>query len=206
MQERMNEQVRETITKYLGDMHSLVDHGLKAVGRQADELKKEGHPNTLRHVREMKSTLEQHTNMITARLKELGGSPTHPVKDAVSAVAGLVAGLYNEVRTEQASKSMRDNYTFFSLVSMSYLMLHTTAAGLGDRQTAQLAERGYKDAARMVMVVNRHMPELVVHELQQDKLPVTDVTEECHRLVQEAWQQAQTPGLGTTTGNQPFAS
>jgi len=125
-----------TLTTYVSDMHALVTHGLQAVERQIDNLKDEGHPEAYSAVQEIARTLRIHASMLDARTKTLGGSTTQPVKDAVSAVAGVAAGLINAVRPEEASKSIRDDYTFLSHTAIGYLMLYTTAASLGDPETA----------------------------------------------------------------------
>lgn len=192
----MDEKARETLTKYLGDMHALESHGLQSVERQVDQLKDAGHPEAYRLVQEFKRTLESHVAALDTRLKALGGSPTHPVKEVASAVLGVAAGLYNSVRTAEASKSIRDDYTFVSLTAISYLMLHTTAKGLSDTETASLAEQHYRDAARLAMEVDRVMPGLVVQELKQDGLPMIDPSQESRTMVHNAWQrQASTAGL-----------
>ena len=187
----MDEGARKTIAKYVEDMHSLVTHGLKPLGWQIDESQMQRHPEALQAVRGFRATLEGHLGALDRRMHELGTSPTTAVQDAASAVAGVVAGLYNQVRTEAASKSVRDDYTFISHCAVAYLMLHTTAAGLGDDETARLADRGYRDCARMIMEIDRLMPTLVVQELQQDGLPVRDVADECRRLVSDAWTRQQ---------------
>jgi ferritin-like metal-binding protein YciE len=197
----LDDRARETITKYLGDMHALESHGLQAISRQAEQLKDADHPEALSAVRDFKRTLEGHISALERRLEALGGSPTGPVKDAVSAATGVAAGLYNAVRNEEASKSVRDDYTFLSQTAIAYLMLHTTASGLGDDETKMLAERGYRDAARMVMQVDRLMPSLVLEELRQDGLRVDDVAEDCRAMVHDAWRRDEhsigSPKAGT---------
>src|SRR3712207_789633 len=141
----MQDKMRQTIPKYLGDLHALESHGHAAIARQVDNLKDTGHQDAYRGAVELKGMLERHLAALEARLKALGGSPTSPVKDAASAVAGVAAGVYNKVRNEEASKSIRDDYTFFSHTAIAYLMLHTTALGFGDRETGTLAEQGYRE-------------------------------------------------------------
>jgi hypothetical protein len=100
-----------------------------------------------------------------------------------------VAGLYNQVRTEAVSKSVRDDYTFLSHCSVSWLMLMTTARSLGDHDTEELAESGYRDTARLIIQVDRLMPELVVEELRQDEFPAQDVSDWARRIVSDAWNR-----------------
>jgi hypothetical protein len=187
----MAEKSQETISKYLGDMHALLDHGQQPLSRQVDQIRGLGHPEALSLVEDIDQALRRQRDEVDARLKALGGSPTGPVKEAVSAVAGVAAGVYNDLRTEQASKSLRDDYAFLGLAGVSYLMLHTTALGLGDAPTADLAARGYRACARLQEEVDRVMPGLVLAELRQDGLMVADVAAECHQLVHDAWQSGR---------------
>jgi hypothetical protein len=187
----VKDESRAVIAKYLHDMHSLVRHGHDAVRRQRDQLKDAGHPDAQGAVARWEETLDQHLAMLADRLEGIGDSTTSPVQDAAAAAAGAAAGIYNAVRSEEASKSVRDDYTFFSHCAIAYLMLHTTTASLDDRETAQVAERGYRDMARMVMEVDRLMPGLVLAELWQDGHSPKDVSAECHRLISEAWRSAQ---------------
>jgi hypothetical protein len=127
--------------------------------------------------------------------------PGSTPKPPTAVDSGVAAGLYNAARNEEASKSVRDDYTFLSHTAVAYLMLHTAAAGLGERDTVMLAERGYRDAARMVMEIDRLMPGLVLEELRQDRLQVADVSDACRTMVHDAWRReepsAESPTAGT---------
>jgi hypothetical protein len=184
----VDEKSRDVVAKYVHDMHALVGHGHQAVRRQRDQLKDSGHPDAQAAVARWEAALDQHLSMLQDRLKALGESVTSPLQDAVSTVAGVVAGIYNTVRSEEASKSVRDDYTFFSHCAISYLMLHTTTMSLGDQETANVAERGYKDMARFCMEIDDLMPGLVLAELRQDGHAARDVAAHCDRLVSEAWR------------------
>jgi hypothetical protein len=184
----MNEKGRAVLAKYLHDMHSLVGHGHEAIKRQREQLKDSGHARAHKAVEGFEATMDQHLAMLKRRLEALGESTTSPLQDAASAVAGVAAGLYNAVRSEEASKSIRDDYTFFSHSGIAYLMLHTTSEALGDRETGEVAARGYRDMARMMMEIDRFMPELVIHELRQDGHQAQDVAEKGRQLVHEAWR------------------
>ena len=187
----MEENVRKYIAKYVEDMHSLVAHGVQPIDRQIAEADKRGHADAARLIRSLKTTLEEHERLLDARLKLLGTSPTTAVQDKAAAVAGVVAGFYNQVRTEAVVKSLRDDYTFVSHCSVSWLMLLTTARALDDHDTEELAERGYRDTARLVMDIDRVLPPVVVRELQQDGLPAHDVSEWASNIVHGAWSGQQ---------------
>jgi ferritin-like metal-binding protein YciE len=186
----MDEKSRDVLAKYLHDMYSLIGHGHQAIRRQREQLKDAGHPEAERAVAGWESKIDRHVAMLEDRLKGIGESVTSPLQDAAATVAGAAAGLYNAVRSEEASKSVRDDYTFFSHSAMSYFMLHTTAMSLGDQETARLAEQGYRDMAGFCMEIDRLMPGLVIHELEQDGHAARDVSADCARLVSEAWRPA----------------
>jgi hypothetical protein len=188
----MQDNVRKYIAKYVEDMHSLVGHGLQPIEHQIGEADKRGHADAARLIRSMKTTLEEHERLLDERLKVLGTSPTTAVQDAAAAVAGVVAGFYNQVRTEAVAKSLRDDYTFISHCSVSWLMLMTTARALDDHDTEELAERGYRDTARLVMEIDRVLPRVVVQELQQDGLPAHDVSDWASNIIHGAWDREQT--------------
>ena len=191
----MQEDTRKYIAKYVEDLHSLVGHGLQPVSHQVHEAADRDHPDAARLIVDIQQTLREHERLLEQRMEALGTSPTTGVQDAAAAVAGGVAGVYNQVRTEAVSKSVRDDYTFLSNCSISWMMLLTTARSLGDHDTEELAEQGYRDCARLVMEIDRVMPSLVVEELKQDKLPAQNVAERAYGIVSDAWSRGQTRRL-----------
>ncbi len=193
----MDENTRKYVAKYVEDMHSLVTHGLQPFSQQVGEAGSRDHPEAHRAIQRFHETLKQHVDMLENRLQALGTSPTTGVQDAAAAAAGVVAGAYNKVRTEAVSKSLRDDYTFISHCGMAWLMLGVTARSLGDHDTEEMAEQGYRDCAIMAMEIDRLMPTLVVQEMRQDKLPAQDVSEWADRIVREAWQPSS---AGASTG------
>jgi len=192
----MHEQTRQYLATYVEDLHSLVTHGLQPVGHQLDEAREREHADAAPLIAELQRVLREHQHALAERMRALGTSPTTGVQDAATAVAGVVAGIYNRVRTEAVAKSLRDDSTFLSHCSISWLMLLATARSLGDHEVEELAEHGYRDCARLVMRIDRVMPSLVVEELRQDGFAAEDVADWAHRIVSDAWTREQ---VGSTT-------
>lgn len=198
---------KELIKKYLADLHALEEHGHKAIKSQRENLKDSDFPEALTLVADFEQMLDRHTSQLEAQLKSLGGNASSPVQDTASAVTGFVAGLYNAVRSEEASKSVRDDYTFFSHAAVASLMLHTTCKALGDEQTAKFANNIYRDTAKCIERIDVIMPRLIVHELKKDGLDVRDVTAAVHELISSSWGTAsdalgsrgQSSAAGTST-------
>ena len=190
----MQDQTRKYVAKYVEDLHSLVTHGLQPIGRQVSEARDRQHAEAAQLIAELQSTLQGHERLLAERSRALGTSPTTGVQDAAAAVAGVVAGIYNQVRTEAVAKSLRDDYTFISHCSVSWLMLMTTARSLGDHETEEMAEQGYRDCARMAMRIDRVMPTLVFEELRQNGFAAQDVADWARGIVSDAWTREQVSG------------
>lgn len=186
----MIENAKATLATYTTDMQALIEHGLRTIDRQAESLRGDRHPEALAAVKEFQRTLRAHLSLLDARARALGGKATAPVKRAVASVAAAIAGLIGAVRPEKAAKMIRDDYTFLSHAAISYLMLISTASGLGDEETAALAYQGYRDAARLVMLIDRVMPGLVLRELSEDGLPIQpEVEGRVLETMRRAWQR-----------------
>lgn len=198
----MTEKRTATLTTYITDMHALVNHGLQAFDRIHQNLKGERHPEALAAMSDAQQTLRGQLTQLDARAQALGGKMTQPIKDAVMAVTGFAAGLIAAVRPEEASKAIRDSYTYLSHVAIGYLMLYTTASSLGDNETTIVAEQGYRDAARLVILIDRIMPTLVIQDLREDGLPMTEVSDRVQAMVIQAWRrEASGMDSGSNSGS-----
>ena len=188
----MGDKRQETITKYLGDMKSVVSHVQTAMERQRDDFKDK--PEVSQTIGRIALGLKGQDESLGKRLEALGGSPTHPVKEVVSDALGVMAGLYNKVRTEGAAKGLRDDHVALNLVYISYSTLHTTAVALGDAQTAALAKRSMIESAKFVGEVDRLVSPTVFKELQDGDFGSLDSTapEQTRSAYREAWTQPET--------------
>lgn len=179
---------QELLTRYLGDQHALMSHILQAIDKQVQLL--DGHPDAKQKTVAFRQATEQHVNELQTRINELGGSPTHPVKTAAAAAAGVAAGLIDKVRGSEAAKDLRDDYTAINHAIIAYEMLLTTAVAAGDTVTADLAKRHLQTNARFVMEINNFMPKLVLDELREDGLSVQPgALERAEQAVREIWNQ-----------------
>lgn len=188
----MGDKKQETITKYLGDMKAVVSHVHTAMERQKDEFKDQ--PEVAQMIARIALNLKRQGESIDQRLTALGGSPTHPVKEVVADAAGVLAGLYNKVRTEGAAKGLRDDHVALNLVYVSYATLHTTAVALGDAATAELAKRSMVESAKFVLEIDRIVPPTVFRELQDGDFGALDASapQQTGMVSREAWNGAET--------------
>ena len=188
----MGDKKQETITKYLGDMKSVVSHVYEAMERQKDEFKDQA--DVSQTIARIALGLKRQGDGIEARQKSLGGSPTQPVKEAVAGAVGVFAGLYNKVRTEGAAKGLRDDHVALNLVLVSYSTLHTTAVAFGDTATAQLAKTGLTECAKFAMDVQKLVPATVLRELEDGDFGTLDKSapEQTMTAMRSAWGTPET--------------
>lgn len=180
----------EAVNSYITDMLALEDHIEKAVRSQLTDLEK--YPDVVTELKQVHRKIEHHiSDLRTLSDRRNAGGVAESVKRVGSAVAGVAAGLIDLVRSEGLPKNLRDDYTAFSLASIGYVMLHTTALALDDQEVAELAQQHFRDYAGAVVRFNDFVPAAVVRFLENEGLPVrSDVVEQVNNTVQEAWKQA----------------
>jgi ferritin-like metal-binding protein YciE len=192
---------KEVVQKYVGDIVALEAHIEEALDRQLKDAtdNREAHAAIQRFhdmVKHNRDHMRQH-------MEAIGGEKgTNPIKAAGSAVLGAAAGVIDMVRSEGISKELRDNYTAFNLAAISYTMLHTTALGVGDQQTATICEEHLRNYARAIQEINHITPGVVAWELQKDGVPVApQAASRTTEVVDRAWSDtSHTTGMSGSSG------
>ena len=206
----MSRDTSEAINSYITDMLALESHIHKAVTGQIEDLD-EDYPDVVRHLRVVEREIEGHIDTLKSlveRRADAGQGLADVVKRAGSAILGAGAAAVDFVRNEKLPKNLRDDYTATSLAAIGYVMLHTTALSLGDREVADLAHRHLKDHARNVMLLHNLIPGAVIAFLQNDGLPARqEALTEISRNIESVWSDQGgavpeaadlgTPGIGT---------
>jgi ferritin-like metal-binding protein YciE len=190
----------EAINSYISDMSSLEDHIEKAIQSQIKDL--EDYPDVVTELKQLHRTIAHHISDLR-RLSDRrkAGGVTEAVKRAGSAVAGVAAGVIDLFRTEGLPKNLRDDYTALSLATIGYVMLHTTALSLDDREVADLAQQHFKEYAQVMVRFNTIIPPAVIRYLRQEGLLAReDVLPEINHAVADGWRTAE---AAVMTGPEP---
>lgn len=178
----------DTLQQYVSDMLSVERHIHQAIRRQEEDDSLQPHPEASSVITQAEATLDNHIAALESHLEALGGDLASPAKEAVSAALGVAAGLIDQVRTQQVSKMLRDDYTALSLAAISYHMLHTTGMALDDQRTADLALRHLKDYTPIITRISHIIHGVVAKELRDDAHAVdSSVASESERIAQTAW-------------------
>ena len=180
---------REAVNSYITDMLALEQHISKALEGQVQELRE--YPELTGQLRQALGTIGGHISTLEMLARTRGGEGGGgAIKKIGSALLGFGAAAIDLVRNEGMPKNLRDDYTAFSLATIGYVMLHTTALSLGDRETGDIAKRHLGDYAGFVMAINNLIPAATIKFLQEEGLPVRqDVLAEVNDNVRSVWRE-----------------
>jgi ferritin-like metal-binding protein YciE len=193
----------EAINSYITDMLSLEEHIEKAIRSQLEDL--EDYPEVTRDLKQIHRKLEQHiSDLRNLSERRDARGPGDVIKRAGSTLLGLGAAAIDLVRKEGLAKNLRDDYTAFSLATISYVMLHTTALALEEREVSELARQHFADYAQVLTQLQNIIPGAVIRFLQEDGLPAREeVVSDISRTIEEIWRsqtdrapRAEATGVG----------
>ena len=181
--------IHNAIADWVGDIVALETHVEEAMDRQLKlDVPNSQMGTAIQGFHDAVRTSKQRAE---AYQEQYGSEPGNPIIKAGSNLLGKAAGMIDLMREDGVAKALRDDYTAYNLLAISYTMLHTTATALEDQATQAFAEQGLRTYASLVQDINHLMPEAVVEELKDNDdhpLQDTNIVEECRRLIQNVWQ------------------
>lgn len=185
---------REEIRPYVADMAAVERHILEALERQHKDDAFKDFPNALGLVDRLSTLLKTHVEALETHLGSFpGGGVAAAVKETVTGVLGGLAGVYDKVRKDKVSRALRDDYTALALATVSYTMLHSTALGLHQGTTADVALRHLQELTPFVMEINQVIPQVVLKELSFEGYDIDfSLAPQAVRATQEAWKTEST--------------
>lgn len=188
------ETAKEVLDSYITDMLALEEHIAKAIDAQVADLRKD-HPAFADTLTKASSTTARHIGALetlkTSRNIDSGSMVADAVKRAGSVVAGLGAAAIDLVRSEKLAKNLRDDYTAYSLASIGYQMLLTTALSLDDAQVADQARSHFTNYTKVVAELSQAIPGAVIEELRTQGLNVNpDAAEIVRKDIEKIWEEA----------------
>ena len=179
------------IPAYLGDMLALERHIREPLSRQLEIEETAAYGDAREIIAATKRLADTHIEALEMHLDLAGGDPGEALKSAWGQMLGAGATLIDSLRKTKVSKNLRDDFAALSLANVSYTMLHATALGLGDEDTAILAKRHLEDYAAIVVQISKAIPAVVLQELRDtgERVMIT-ATALAERNATEAWHRA----------------
>jgi len=179
----------KAISDWLGDIVALEGHVEEAMDRQ---LKlKSGSSEATAAIKRYHDTVRDSKHRAEKYQEQYGTTPGNPIIKVGTNLLGKAAGMIDMIRSDSVSKALRDDYTAYNLLAISYTMLHTTSMALEDEATRTFAEEGLRTYASLVQDVNHVLPDALVNDLKENDEHVVinpTVVDECRRVVDEIWK------------------
>jgi hypothetical protein len=190
----------DTLQQYVSDMMAVEEHIAAAVKLQSEDKNvAQVNLQASQIIQDIARHTEQHSKQLKQHLEALGSDPAQGIKEMASAALGVIAGLYDKVRTEQVSKMLRDDYTALNLAAAGYTMLHTTGLAVQEHATAALALRHLKDYTSIIMELNALIPSVVVAELKNNGVVVVESSiQQALQSTQDAWKAPNNGNNGSS--------
>lgn len=188
----------DLITKHLADMTAVEKHVLEAIQRQRENDAVRNHIDVNTTLIEAERVLTEHVEHLTRLSGEYGGENENMFKKAVTAAAGIAAGLYDQVRQDTMTRMLRDDYTALSLIAMSYTAMHSFGLAIGEKKLADVAIEHLKHTTPLLVEISKLVPITTVMETatEHDGFTVdATVGPEAVRNTQAAWEHEVTHSL-----------
>jgi len=164
---------KELLATYVSDLLALERHLYEALDRQAGDSAVLDYPQAKALIDRLHTVAKTHRDGLDVHLRALGsGHPAATLKEALTTVLGMAAGVLDKVRPYSISKMLRDDYTALSMAAISYTMLHTAALGFKETATAELARQHLQDWTPLIVEISETIPSVVVREFERDSLAV----------------------------------
>lgn len=176
---------------YVNDMLAVEREIHQAFSRQKHDQRIKDCASAYQLIARIEDTIDRHLEQLQNCLARLGTDES-ALKKAVGSVMGVMAGLYDKLRSDdKISRAMRDDYTALNFAIVCYEMLHTTALAMRDQETADLALSLLRDYTPLVVELTETLPEVIVRELSDEGKIVEDlaVADAAARNAREAWNQ-----------------
>jgi ferritin-like metal-binding protein YciE len=133
----VNDKMRDQMVAYLKDAHALEQMSLTMTATSAKAAKDPVLRAVFEHHHE---ETQQHERLVRERI-EAYGEKTSTIKDVGARVAALAKGAAAMVPGDTAGRLARDGYVQEHTEIASYELLRRVADRVGDRETADVAER-----------------------------------------------------------------
>lgn len=181
--------IQNETKQHLSDMAALEKHILDAVDKQleVEEVKNDGDALTV--LSKTKDMLTRHVAQLEAMAEAQDAETRTSMKALFTRFLGNVAGIYNSVRSDEASRALRDTYTALNLMSASLTAMKTFGLVVGKESISKLAYEQMRELLPLIMEFNTKLPYVVAREIAaKDGLPYdVAIPQRVEKATQRIW-------------------
>lgn len=156
--------INEAKIKHLTDLKSVYTHVITAVEGQRTEEDITDIPVANQILMDTESSLKTFCDQIETKLEALGSSNS-VVKEALTGIAGVFAGIWNKVRDHETTRALRDLYTALSLCAAATTTLNAFAETVGDQELVAMSLRQQDTLCRLIVKVSEELPRITAMEV-----------------------------------------
>lgn len=183
-------EAKKTLLRHLHTLKALDREIRSAIDQQQRDKRLQDQNDVARLVERIENTLAPQSERLEKRIEALGGDTlTGEIKERLGQIVGFGESLWQNLRDEPVSISLRDHYAALNLAAIHYTMLHASAVALQDTTTADLAYQHLREITPLVVETSQVMPLVVVAETaaEHEGVDLTSATDVV-KTTQKAWQ------------------
>ncbi len=182
----MESKERNKIPQYISDLRVTTEHALKAIRKQKETSDVQSGSPGFELRQKMEEVLMKQVEDLEKAEKMYDEVPSK-LKEKVSDATGFVAGLIGNVRTDPASKQMRDNYTALGMISAGTTMLKTVALADDNKELQEIAGKHLRELAKLTVSVSKMIPVATAKEIIDDEQEAKRIGNLAIEKTQKAW-------------------
>lgn len=188
---QINEDHHRSLKMYVNDVIGLERDIANALEIQMQDDRVKAHPELVALLHEALRNSEERIRLFKDLSDREGGNIGAAIKEGVTAVTGLLAGLYGKVREDPVSRMVRDDIIALNVSSVSYGMLLTLGLAIGHAECADLAGNGLSATPPLIVRLTDLLPEIVATELAENA-PLTNpaAVQLAQAHIRDSWNHA----------------
>ncbi len=185
----MNEEHQGSLKQYVNDVIALEREISQAVRVQKEDDAIAKLPGLRTILQEIVTGSEARIEALKVLSEEEGATIGGALKEGITAVVGVLAGVYGKVREHPVSRMVRDDIIAMDVAMTSYGMLLTLGTAIGHKKCADLATTGLNACPGLIIRLTDMLPAIICEELAKDA-PLADplAANKACTLIREAWK------------------
>ena len=185
----MSTTIQSKTTQHLSDMAGAKKHVLEAITSQLETDSVKETPEASAILSETKLLLKKHIRELEALSHRYDAETKAGIKKLFTNVLGNLAGAYNHLRGEGATRAVRDTYTALNLLSASLLALKTYGLMVSQPDISKTAYDQLAEICPLVVKFNKTLPFVVARETSKELgLPYASaLPEKVRESTQKLW-------------------
>jgi hypothetical protein len=164
----MNEKHIASLKQYVNDMIGLERDIVNAITIQREDDRVKSSSELKLVLDQVLQTSERRIGLLKDLTSAEDGAIGAALKEGITSITGLLAGIYGKVREHPVSRMVRDDVIALDVSSVSYGMLLTLGLSIGHEKCVAVAGSGVEETPPLIIALTDLLPIIVAGELAAD--------------------------------------